>query len=76
MYGNVVLGCDHHDFEDAIERAKESRGVFLDTDLTAADWQGLIETFKAVVAKQLGRPSPRTCANSSGAPSVPCSAPG
>ena len=33
MYADVVLGLDHHAFEDALEIAKEDRGYFLDTEL-------------------------------------------
>src|ERR671916_2531204 len=41
MYSDVVLGLDHGAFEEALEIAKEDRGVHLDTDLEADDWQRL-----------------------------------
>ena len=35
MYSDVVLGLDHGAFEEALEIAKEDKGVHLDTDLEA-----------------------------------------
>jgi len=32
MYGNVVLGVEHHSFEEALDLHKQDRGVELDTD--------------------------------------------
>src|SRR3954453_21012677 len=59
MYGNVVLGVDHHHFEDILEDHKRGHRLDLDTDLTAEDWQQVIEGYKAVVDKELGRPFPQ-----------------
>ncbi len=39
MYAQVVLGVDHHHFEDVIERQKLATGAKLDTQLAAKDWQ-------------------------------------
>jgi len=41
MYADVVMGVDHGLFEEALEIAKEDKGVHLDTDLEAEDWQRL-----------------------------------
>src|SRR5919199_806321 len=41
MYSDVVLGLPHAAFEEALEIAKEDKGVHLDTDLDAADWEQL-----------------------------------
>ena len=38
MYSNVVLGIDHHLFEDRLEDFKHDRGYVLDTDLDGDDW--------------------------------------
>src|ERR1700710_42731 len=38
MYSDVVLELDHGSFEEALEVAKEDKGYYLDTDMTAADW--------------------------------------
>ena len=42
MYGSVVLGVDHHRFEEIIEHAKLDAGVTEDTALTAQDWQRVV----------------------------------
>src|SRR6202042_55508 len=39
MYGSVVLGVDHHHFEEIIEHAKMRAGVIEDTALTVDDWR-------------------------------------
>ena len=39
MYGQVVLGIEHHHFEELIEDHKLETGAVLDTELTAEDWQ-------------------------------------
>ncbi len=59
MYSDVVLGIDHHLFEDALEIAKEDKGFFTDVELQAEDWQKLVRQYKAVVADALGRPFPQ-----------------
>jgi pyruvate, orthophosphate dikinase len=58
MYSDVVLGLDHGAFEEALEIAKEDKGVHLDTDLEAADWERLTAQYKALVLEGLGRPFP------------------
>ena len=59
MYSNVVLGIEHHHFEDILEEYKERRNLQLDTDLTAADWQALIPHYKALVQEKLDKPFPQ-----------------
>ena len=59
MYSDVVLGIDHHLFEDALEIAKEDRGFYADTELSAEDWQGLVGQYKALVRNELGRDFPQ-----------------
>ncbi len=59
MYSDVVLGLDHYLFEDALEIAKEDKGVALDTELSAADWKALVADYKAKVEEELGRPFPQ-----------------
>jgi pyruvate,orthophosphate dikinase len=58
MYSDVVLGLDHGAFEEALEIAKEDKGVHLDTELEAKDWRRLTGRFKELVEEQLGRPFP------------------
>ncbi|HLW29099.1 MAG TPA: pyruvate, phosphate dikinase [Kiloniellales bacterium] len=59
MYANVVLGVEHHLFEEALELAKDDKGVSLDTELDAEDWQQLIERYKAIVVQGTGAPFPQ-----------------
>ncbi len=59
MYGDVVLGVEHHMFEDLLEDLKEDRAANLDTDLTAGDWMKLVEQYLATVEDELGRPFPQ-----------------
>ena len=59
MYSNVVLDLDHHNFEDALEFYKESKGFSLDTDLTAADWRHVIGQYKEIVERESGKPFPQ-----------------
>ncbi|HEX8571302.1 MAG TPA: pyruvate, phosphate dikinase [Allosphingosinicella sp.] len=58
MYSNVVLGLRHDLFEEALEIAKEDKGVHLDTELEAADWRRLTARYREIVAEALGRPFP------------------
>ena len=59
MYADVVLGLDHGAFEEALEIAKEDKGVHLDTDLEAADWEKLVRRYKALVEELWERPFPQ-----------------
>ena len=59
MYSDVVLELDHGRFEEALEIAKEDRGYSLDTEMTAADWQTLVEEYKAIVVELWGKPFPQ-----------------
>ncbi len=59
MYGSVVLGVDHHRFEEIIEHAKLDAGVLEDTALTAAQWQDVVAEYKDMVAGDLKKPFPQ-----------------
>ncbi|MGO9135069.1 MAG: pyruvate, phosphate dikinase [Methylovirgula sp.] len=59
MYSDVVLGVEHHLFEEILEQFKESKGLLLDTELSAEDWQGLIRAYKAKVEAVRGAPFPQ-----------------
>ena len=59
MYSNVVLGVDHHAFEEALENHKDAKGLNLDTDLGAADWKELIGTYKMIVRDEHGSDFPQ-----------------
>ncbi|MFD1626429.1 pyruvate, phosphate dikinase [Azospirillum griseum] len=59
MYSNVVLDVDHHHFEDILDGHKRDKNYSLDTDLSAADWQAVIEDYKKAVERELGTPFPQ-----------------
>ncbi|MCA1300022.1 pyruvate, phosphate dikinase [Stappia indica] len=59
MYSDVVMGLDHHAFEEILESFKGENGHTLDTDLSAEDWGQLITRYKALVEEELGRPFPQ-----------------
>src|SRR6266568_68013 len=59
MYGQVVLGVEHHHFEELLEDHKLESGATLDTELTAEDWQTIVAGYKEVVANAIGKPFPQ-----------------
>jgi pyruvate,orthophosphate dikinase len=59
MFGQVVLGIEHHHFEQLLEDHKNDCGAALDTDLTAEDWKTLVAGFKDVIRVETGRPFPQ-----------------
>jgi pyruvate,orthophosphate dikinase len=59
MYADVVLGVSKHNFEALLDKAKQSRGVKDDTDLTAGDLKKLVKQYKAKVRKATGKPFPQ-----------------
>ncbi|MDA1196655.1 MAG: pyruvate, phosphate dikinase [Nanoarchaeota archaeon] len=58
MFGNVVMNVDHEHFEAEIQKAKDAKGVELDTDLDASDLKQLCEAYKAAVQKGAGKMFP------------------
>jgi pyruvate,orthophosphate dikinase len=59
MYGQVVLGVEHHHFEELLENHKLDTGATLDTDLTAEDWRTIVEGYKDVVQHAISKPFPQ-----------------
>ena len=59
MYSNVVLGVEHHAFEEALEHYKDEKGVSLDTELGAEDWKHLVGKYKAIVKAEHGSDFPQ-----------------
>jgi pyruvate,orthophosphate dikinase len=51
MFGDVVMGVPHHDFEHALEKVKKKAKVKLDTDLTTENLKEVVEEYKAVYKK-------------------------
>jgi pyruvate,orthophosphate dikinase len=59
MYGSVVLGVDHHRFEEIIEHVKIDAGAVEDTALAAQDWHRVVAGYKDMVAEATGKPFPQ-----------------
>ena len=59
MFGKTVLDIDGDLFSDALDDLKAERGVKGDTDLTAEDLKGLVDTFKGIVKEQTGDDFPQ-----------------
>jgi pyruvate,orthophosphate dikinase len=59
MYSDVVLGFEHHHFEDILDTFKDGQGYSLDTDLTGDDWVELVGRYKEAVARETGNEFPQ-----------------
>ena len=59
MYSNVVLGLDHHMFEEILDDRKDQLGVDIDTALTADDWKAVVAEYKTLVRRELGDAFPQ-----------------
>ena len=59
MFGKTVLDIDGDLFSDALDDLKAERGVKGDTELTAEDLKGLVDTFKGIVKEQTGDDFPQ-----------------
>ncbi|HEY8333510.1 MAG TPA: pyruvate, phosphate dikinase [Tardiphaga sp.] len=59
MYSDVVLGFEHHHFEDILDTYKDSKGYSLDTDLDGDDWALLVGKYKDAVAHETGKEFPQ-----------------
>ena len=58
MYGNVVMGIDGEKLEILLEKAKEKKGVKLDTELDALDLKELVGLLKERIQELTGSPFP------------------
>lgn len=59
MYSDVVLGFEHHHFEDILDTFKDGQGYTLDTDLNGDDWVELVGKYKEAVARETGKDFPQ-----------------
>src|SRR5262249_41511531 len=59
MYSDVVLGLEHHHFEEILDERKQRNGYVLDTDLDADDWEALVQQYKERVKDALGEDFPQ-----------------
>ena len=59
MFGSVVMGVADEPFEEVIAEQKKKSGIKHDVELTAEDWQVIIERFKALVKAYKGMDFPQ-----------------
>ncbi|MEM9883736.1 MAG: PEP/pyruvate-binding domain-containing protein, partial [Planctomycetota bacterium] len=59
MYGDVVMGVDHHAFEHEFDKIKKSQGVSVDTDVDADGLMKLCDAYKKVIKKHTGKDFPQ-----------------
>ena len=59
MYGDVVLGIDHYNFEEILDLNKDEAGVTLDTELTSDDLKALIDLYEEKVSSVTGKAFPQ-----------------
>src|SRR5579871_2957639 len=59
MYSNVVLGLDHHMFEEILDDHKDALGLSIDTELTAENWEAVVADYKAAVEREREAPFPQ-----------------
>jgi pyruvate,orthophosphate dikinase len=59
MYSDVVLGVEHHHFEEILDEHKDRQGYSLDTDLDADDWVALVARYKERLEQEHGAPFPQ-----------------
>jgi pyruvate,orthophosphate dikinase len=59
MYGDVVMGVPHHEFEDFLEDLKRDLGFIMDTELSADHWEQVVEGYKRIVEEETGRGFPQ-----------------
>jgi pyruvate, orthophosphate dikinase len=59
MYSSVVLGLEHHYFEDILDEKKHARQATLDTELGPEDWRDIVRDYLACVEREQGAPFPQ-----------------
>jgi pyruvate,orthophosphate dikinase len=59
MFGDVVLGIEHAKFERVLETHKEHCGVSYDNQLTAEQWQYVVDEYKKIIERETGSPFPQ-----------------
>lgn len=58
MFGSIVTDIDRKKFEDLLDKAKDKKGVTLDTDLDAKDFKTLVKQYKELYKKETGKDFP------------------
>ncbi|MEA2011490.1 MAG: pyruvate, phosphate dikinase [Verrucomicrobiota bacterium] len=58
MFGDVVMGVPHHDFEEALQSVKDQKKVENDTDLDADDLKLVVDKYNEVYRNATGEDFP------------------
>ncbi|HEX9044676.1 MAG TPA: pyruvate, phosphate dikinase [Candidatus Limnocylindrales bacterium] len=58
MFGRIVMGVDGERFDNALDEAKQARGVTQDTELDAAALREVVDSYKRIVRESAGRDFP------------------
>jgi pyruvate,orthophosphate dikinase len=59
MFGDIVLGIEHAEFEKALDGLKRERGVEKDVELSAEDLKRLVWIYEEIVERQAGTSFPQ-----------------
>ena len=59
MFGDIVMGVPHAEFEKVLGKVKADKGVKLDTELDANDLKKVIEGYKALIKEKKGHEFPQ-----------------
>lgn len=59
MYGDVVMGMEHDNFEGIIQATKERKGVKNDSDLKWSDWKDIGEQSKKIIRDKTNEEFPQ-----------------
>jgi pyruvate,orthophosphate dikinase len=59
MYGDVVMGVEHDEFERILTEARKAQKAKDDADLTPESLDRVIDRFEALIAEHAGRPFPQ-----------------
>ncbi|MHC4638806.1 MAG: PEP/pyruvate-binding domain-containing protein, partial [Planctomycetota bacterium] len=59
MFGDVVMGCHHEHFENVLDAAKKKARVKVDNELSADQLKDVVEKYKAVYKKHVGKAFPQ-----------------
>ena len=58
MFGDVVMGIPHHDFEQVLDSVKAEKGARLDTELDTDDLRKVVRLYQDIYVKRMGKPFP------------------
>jgi pyruvate,orthophosphate dikinase len=59
MFGDVVMGVEHHKFESILACQKDKVRIYLDNQLSAGHWREIIAEYKKLIQKETGRLFPQ-----------------